>query len=73
MAETTLNPVEKTSSSRPDEDPPLNTVALGDLSWRSCVVGHADVPPAELAANPLNWRLHPRGQQQAMAAVSAAD
>jgi DNA modification methylase len=38
-------------------------------AWRSRVVGHDEISPAELVANPLNWRLHPRGQQQAMAAV----
>ncbi len=36
--------------------------------WRNRIVGHGDVPPGELLANPANWRLHPPHQQKAMAA-----
>lgn len=35
-------------------------------AWRSRIVGHADVPPAELVPNPRNWRTHPAEQQQAL-------
>ncbi len=37
--------------------------------WQNRIVAHAEVDPAELVANPLNWRLHPRAQQQAITAV----
>ncbi len=36
-------------------------------AWRSRIVGHADVPPAELVPNPRNWRTHPADQQRALA------
>jgi hypothetical protein len=36
-------------------------------SWRSRITGHADIPPAEIVANPANWRTHPREQQRALA------
>ena len=31
------------------------------------IVGHADVPPADLVPNPRNWRTHPPEQQRALA------
>jgi len=34
-------------------------------SWRSRIVGHEDVPPDQLLANPLNWRIHDALQQEA--------
>lgn len=37
--------------------------------WRSRIVGHAEVPPTELTANPRNWRKHPKAQQDALADV----
>ena len=35
-------------------------------AWRSRIIGHAEVPPAELVANPRNWRTHPAEQQRAL-------
>jgi len=35
--------------------------------WQNRIVGHADVPPAELVPNPRNWRTHPPEQRQALA------
>lgn len=35
--------------------------------WRNRIVGHADVPPADLVPNPRNWRTHPPQQQRALA------
>src|SRR5688572_27383319 len=35
--------------------------------WRKRIVGHADVPPADLVPNPRNWRSHPPEQQRALA------
>ena len=34
--------------------------------WRSRIVGHADVAPDDLVANPYNWRLHGKAQQAAL-------
>jgi len=39
--------------------------------WRNRIVGHADVPPGDLMANPRNWRLHPLLQENALSAVLA--
>lgn len=39
--------------------------------WRNRIVGHADVPPAELVPNPRNWRSHPLEQQRALAGALA--
>lgn len=36
------------------------------MNWRNRVVGHADVDPNDLLANPNNWRLHPSRQQKAL-------
>ena len=36
-------------------------------AWRNRIIGHGDEPPAQLLANPANWRLHPKEQQQALA------
>jgi DNA modification methylase len=35
--------------------------------WRSRIVGHAEVAPADLIPNPANWRSHPSEQQRAVA------
>jgi DNA modification methylase len=35
--------------------------------WRNRIVGHGNVPPAELTPNPRNWRTHPQEQQRALA------
>lgn len=37
--------------------------------WRNRIVGHGVESPDQLLANPKNWRLHPRGQQDAIAGV----
>lgn len=34
--------------------------------WRSRIVGHAEVAPADLVPNPRNWRSHPAEQQSAV-------
>lgn len=38
-------------------------------SWASRIVGHRDVPPDDLVANPRNWRGHPPHQSQALGDV----
>jgi hypothetical protein len=51
--------------------PPPKTRRAGTptttVPWRSRIVGHADIPPAELVANPGNWRLHSKAQSAALA------
>jgi ParB-like chromosome segregation protein Spo0J len=39
--------------------------------WRSRIVGHGEVPPAELVPNPHNWRTHPADQQAALSGALA--
>jgi hypothetical protein len=36
-------------------------------TWRNRIVGHGEEAPDQLLANPRNWRLHPKGQQDVMA------
>lgn len=38
-------------------------------SWRNRIVGHGDEAPDRLLANPRNWRIHPKSQQDALAGV----
>lgn len=35
--------------------------------WRNRIVGHGEMPASEFLTNPLNWRIHPQFQQEAMA------
>ena len=35
-------------------------------AWRSRIIEHAEADPAELVANPRNWRTHPPEQQRAL-------
>lgn len=37
--------------------------------WRSRIVGHGEEAPDQLLANPRNWRIHPKTQQDALAGV----
>ena len=39
--------------------------------WRSRIVGHADVPPGDIVANPLNWRRHPDSQRRPLRGILA--
>lgn len=38
-------------------------------TWRNRIVGHGEADPEQLLANPLNWRIHPKAQQDALAGV----
>src|SRR5687768_3388257 len=38
-------------------------------AWRNRIVGEAEVPAAELKANPRNWRTHPENQRAALDGV----
>lgn len=35
-------------------------------AWQNRIVGHGEENPEQLVANPLNWRIHPKGQQAAL-------
>lgn len=45
----------------------MTAVTEPSPAWRNRIVGHADVPPADLVPNPRNWRTHPKDQQRALA------
>jgi DNA modification methylase len=45
--------------------------AVADSPWRSRIVRHGVAAPAELAANPDNWRRHPPGQRDAVSGMLA--
>ena len=34
-------------------------------AWRNRIVGHGEEAPDQLLANPKNWRIHPKAQQDA--------
>lgn len=38
-------------------------------SWRNRIVGYGEEDPEQLLANPANWRVHPKNQQDALAGV----
>jgi len=38
-------------------------------SWQSRIVGEGNEAPSDLLANPRNWRIHPRHQQDALESV----
>jgi DNA modification methylase len=38
-------------------------------AWRNRIVGHGEVAASSLAANPKNWRVHPKAQQAALDGV----
>ena len=38
-------------------------------AWDNRIVGHGEVDPTQLLANPLNWRIHPQAQQEALEGV----
>ena len=37
--------------------------------WRNRIVGYGEERPDQLCANPKNWRIHPKHQQDALAGV----
>lgn len=41
----------------------------GRPEWRNRIVGHGEEAPGQLLANPANWRIHPKAQQDALAGV----
>src|SRR5438034_1757612 len=47
------------------------TAGLPSTGWRNRIIGHADVPPADLVPNPRNGRTHPTAQQLALGGALA--
>ena len=39
------------------------------MSWRNRIIGYGEEAPGQLLANPKNWRIHPKYQQDALAGV----
>ena len=39
--------------------------------WQNKIVGHGEEDPEQLLANPGNWRIHPKAQQDALAGAIA--
>jgi len=37
--------------------------------WTNRIVGHGEEAPDQLLANPMNWRIHPKYQQEALTGV----
>lgn len=37
--------------------------------WQNRIIGHGEEEPEQLLANPRNWRVHPKPQQDALAKV----
>ena len=42
---------------------------VSDRQWRNRIIGHGEEDPAQLLANPRNWRIHPKAQQEALVGV----
>ncbi len=47
----------------------MTPTAAPTTPWRSRIVGSGEEAPDQLLANPANWRLHPKAQQQALAGI----
>lgn len=39
------------------------------MSWKNRIVGHGEQAASQFMANPLNWRVHPKAQRQALTGV----
>jgi DNA modification methylase len=48
---------------------PANTKLEKARAWQNRIVGHGEADPEQLLANPRNWRIHPREQEEALRAV----
>lgn len=44
-------------------------MATATAPWRTRIVDHGEETPDQLLANPANWRIHPKAQQDALAGV----
>lgn len=39
------------------------------MSWKNRIVGHGEQAASQFMANPLNWRIHPKAQREALTGV----
>jgi len=39
------------------------------VSWQNRIVGYGEEAPEQLLANPRNWRIHPKYQQDALVGI----
>lgn len=39
------------------------------MTWRNRIVGHGEQAAGQFMANPLNWRIHPKAQREALTGV----
>jgi DNA modification methylase len=46
---------------------PVRRAPAPTLPWRSRITGSGEEAPDQLLANPANWRIHPKAQQDALA------
>ncbi|MGO8684779.1 MAG: ParB N-terminal domain-containing protein, partial [Thermoleophilia bacterium] len=47
----------------------MNAMKSPQTPWANRIVAHGEESPANLIANPANWRLHPHSQQRALSDV----
>jgi DNA modification methylase len=47
----------------------VTSLPASPVPWRSRIVGSGEEAPDQLLANPGNWRVHPKSQQQALAGM----
>ena len=55
------------ASARSKADP--RATQQGAQGWRNRIIGEGEEAPDQLLANPANWRIHPKQQQDALAGV----
>ncbi len=39
------------------------------MTWKNRIVGHGEQAASQFMANPLNWRIHPKAQREALTGV----
>jgi hypothetical protein len=47
----------------------LDEVLMTATTWQNRIIGEGEESPDQLLANPANWRVHPKHQQDALAGV----
>src|SRR3972149_5705425 len=55
-----------TTSHSKSPTPNSDSTQSSPEGWRNRIIGHSEVDPTELLANPRNWRIHPQNQQEAL-------
>ena len=65
----TAAPTSPTAGRRAAKKPGSATDTPQPGAWSSRIVGQGAEDPTQLVANPRNWRIHPKGQQDALGSV----